>query len=53
LAIQLFKKKLPEVLLTTDLALKICEMYGETKNNERGWGLIKFSWFQQYIAEHT
>jgi len=53
LAIQLFKKELPEVLLTTDLVLKICEMYGETKNNERGWGLIKFSWVQQYIAEHT
>jgi len=52
LAIELFKKELPEVKLTTDLALRICEMYGETKNNERGWGQIRFSWFKRYTEEH-
>jgi len=52
LAIQLFKKELPEVALTTDLVFKVCEAYGETKNNERGWGQIRFSWFKQYIEEH-
>jgi len=52
LALQLFKKELPRVPLTTDLVLNICEMYGETKNNERGWGQIKFSWFKQFIEEH-
>lgn len=52
LALQLFKKELPEVPLTIDLVFKICEMYGETKNNECGWGQIKFSWFKRFIEEH-
>jgi len=52
LAIQLFKKGLPGVPLTTDLALRICERYGEPKNNERGWGQIKYSWFRRYVEEH-
>jgi len=52
LTIQLFRKELPEVPLTLDLVFKICEMYGETKNNERGWGQVKFSWFKRYIEEH-
>jgi len=51
LALQLFQKELPEVKLTTDLVFKICEMYGETKNNERGWGQVKFSWFKRFIEE--
>jgi len=52
IAIQLFKEELPQVKLTTDLALKVCEMYGETKSNERGWGQIKFRWFKRYVEEH-
>ena len=52
LAIELFKKEFPEVPLTVDLVLKICEMYGETKNNERGYGQVKFSWFRRYVEEH-
>jgi len=52
LAVQLFKKELPGTPLTLDLVLRICEMYGETKNNERGWGQVKFSWFKRYVEEH-
>jgi len=52
LALQLFTKELPGVPLTMNLVFKICEMYGETKSNERGWGQIKFSWFKRYIEEH-
>jgi len=52
LAVQLFKKELPEIPLTMDLVLKICEAYGNTKNNERGWGQIRWSWFKRYIEEH-
>ena len=52
LAIQLFKHKLPEVKLTTDLVLKICQMFGENKDNERGWGLIRYSWFKEYVEQH-
>jgi len=52
LARQLFKKELPEVPFTTDLVFKICEMYGEPKSNERGWGQIRFSWFRRYVSEH-
>jgi len=53
LAIQLFKKELPEVKLTTDLILSICQRYGQMKDNTRGWGQIKWSWFKQYIGEHA
>lgn len=52
LAIQLFKKELPQEPLTTSLLFKICETYGETKNNERGWGLIRWAWFKNYVDEH-
>jgi len=52
LAIQLFQKELPEVKLTTDLVLDICKMYGEPKDNEYGHGLIRYSWFKQYVEEH-
>jgi len=52
LAIQLFKKELREVPLTLDLVFRICEIYGQTKDNTYGWGQIKFSWFKQYIEEH-
>jgi len=52
LAIQLFKKELPEVPLTTDLVSKICQMYGQTKNNTYGHGQMKFSWFRRYVEEH-
>jgi len=53
LAIQLFKKELPEVKLTTDLMFQICQKYGQAKDNTYGWGRIRWSWFKQYIAEHT
>jgi len=52
LALQLFKKELPAVPFTMGLVFKICEMYGETKNNERGWGQIKYSWFRRFVEEH-
>lgn len=52
LAIELFKKKLPEVPLNLDLVLKICEAYGQRKDNTYGWGQIKYSWFRQYVEEH-
>jgi len=52
LAIQLFKKELPEVPLTLDLVFQICEMYGQPKDNERGWGQIRWSWFKRYVEEH-
>ena len=52
LAIQLFKKRLPEVKLNTGLVFKICEKYGLRKDNTYGWGQIKYSWFKQYAEEH-
>jgi len=53
LAIQLFKRELPETPLTTNLVLQICEKYsGRTKDNIYGWGQIKYSWFRSYVEEH-
>jgi len=52
LVIQLFKKELLGVPLTMDLVLKICEMYGQSKDSTYGWGQIKFSWFRRYVEEH-
>lgn len=52
LAFQLFKEKLPEVKLTTNLISKICQMYGQTKDNTYGWGQIKWNWFKRYVDEH-
>jgi len=53
LAIQLFRKGLPETKLTTDLVFQICQKYGQAKDNTYGWGRIRWSWFKQYIAEHA
>jgi len=53
LAIQLFKKKLPEVKLTTDLIFTICQRYGNMKDNTYGWGRIRWGWFKQYVEEHA
>ena len=52
LAVQLFRKELPEVKLTTDLVLDICRTYGQTKDNTNGYGRIRFSWFKQYVGEN-
>jgi len=52
LATELFKKELPETPLTLDLVLQICEMYGQPKDNERGYGQICWSWFKRYVEEH-
>jgi len=52
LAAQLFKKELPEVPFNMNLVLKICEQYGQRKDNTYGWGVIKYSWFKQYIEAH-
>lgn len=52
LAVELFKKELPEVRLNTTLALEIFEEYGEPKNNDCGHGIIQWSWFKSYIEDH-
>jgi len=41
------------VLLDTKLVKEICQMYGEDKNNDRGWGMLTFDHFKSYIQEHT
>lgn len=48
LAAEMFKKELG-VKLTTEIALHVIECYGEAKNNDYGHGLIKWSWFRQYV----
>jgi len=52
LAAQLFKKELPEVPFNMNLVFKICEQYGQRKDNTYGWGVIKYSWFKQFIEAH-
>jgi len=52
LAVELFRKELPEVKLNTPLALEIIEEYGEPKDNDYGHGLINWSWFRRYVDEH-
>ncbi|MFB0522310.1 MAG: S8 family serine peptidase, partial [Candidatus Bathyarchaeia archaeon] len=47
LAVELFEKELPEEKLTTDLVSRVCEMYGNSKSNVSGYGLIKWSWFKR------
>lgn len=39
------------VTLTVDLVKEICEMYGEEKNNDTGWGFIHWDWFKRYLEE--
>jgi len=52
LAAQLFEKEMPEVPFNMNLVFKICEAYGQRKDNTYGWGIIKYSWFKQYVEEH-
>jgi len=52
LAAQLFKKVLPDVSFNLNLVSKVCETYGQRKDNAYGWGQIRYSWFKQYIQEH-
>ncbi|MEM2291653.1 MAG: S8 family serine peptidase [Nitrososphaerota archaeon] len=40
------------VNLTVDLVKTICETYGEPKNNDSGWGILTWSMFKRYAAEH-
>jgi len=49
---QLFKRELPEVPFNLNLVFKVCEAYGQKKDNIYGWGQIKYSWFKQYIEAH-
>lgn len=47
---QLFKEKYG-VALTTELVKDIASKYGNEKNNDSGWGLIRGDWFFRYADE--
>ena len=35
-------------ILTVNLVKTIAQTYGHSKNNDEGWGFIKYDWFKQY-----
>jgi hypothetical protein len=37
------------IQLTTTLAKQVFAAYGTTKDNDKGWGLIDWSMFEQYL----
>jgi len=39
------------VRLDTGVAKSIFEEYGERKDNERGWGLVNFDWFVDFLKK--
>jgi len=39
------------VRLDTGVAKSIFEEYGERKDNERGWGLVNFDWFANFLKK--